>query len=112
MKYYKSLIAAVLIIATYSGFASAMLAPTINSDSPLEFNMGEALSEVRPELNCSTDFDTGKTQCDRPKFIYTCQVTKKPSLIIYYYSSIASLADFGKVSSQKGLTNCVAGASW
>lgn len=112
MKYSKSFITAALIIATYSGFASAMLAPTVNIDSPLQFNMGEALSEVRPELNCSANANTGKIQCDRPEFIYTCQVAKKPNLMIYYYSSITTLGDFNKVSSQKGLANCVAGASW
>ncbi|PMQ14012.1 hypothetical protein PseAD21_01385 [Pseudomonas sp. AD21] len=112
MKNYKTIILSLFIAATYSGFASAMLSPTVDSDTPIGFNIAEALSEVRPEIKCSVNGSTGVTQCERPANVYTCRIAKKPSLMIYYHSSIATIEEFDKVAAEKGLANCFAGAGF
>jgi hypothetical protein len=112
MKIIKNTFIALLIAYTYAGLATAALSPTINSNHPLEVDMAEALSNVRAELNCNDDHATGITRCEKPTYIYTCSVAKKPSLLMRYHSNTATLEEFAKDAPQKGLSNCVAGNSW
>ncbi|AXI60389.1 hypothetical protein DLD99_07875 [Pseudomonas kribbensis] len=110
MNLIRNTLLSLLVLPVYIGFASAALSPMINSNHPLEVDMVDALSEIRPELNCSDDHTTGITQCVRPTYLYTCSVAKRPSLLIQYHSNIATIEEFDTQARSKGLSNCYAGS--
>lgn len=110
MNLIRNTLLSLLILSVYIGYASAALSPMINSNHPLEVDMVDALSEVRPELNCSDDHATGITRCVRPTYLYTCSVAKRPNLLIQYHSNTPTIEELDTQARSKGLTNCFAGA--